>query len=135
MILSREINVKITESNYNYYDNLGYDVYISEQIVIPVELLPKGSHYKIKCKCDDCGIEKDVIYKNYLKYDNKWGDYYCRKCSEKKRKETLRKNYGVDYPIQNKGVLEKMKNTLVSKYGVDNISKNKKNDNEKIKRK
>jgi hypothetical protein len=40
----------------------------------------------------------------------------------------------VDYPIQNKGVLEKMKNTLVSKYGVDNISKNKKNDNEKIKR-
>ena len=128
MILSREINVKITESNYNYYDNLGYDVYISEQIVIPVELLPKGSHYKIKCKCDDCGIEKDVIYKNYLKYDNKWGDYYCRKCSEKKRKETLRKNYGVDYPIQNKGVLEKMKNTLVSKYGVDNISKNKKNE-------
>ena len=56
MILSREINVKITESNYNYYDDLGYDVYISEEIVIPVELLPKGSHYKIKCKCDTCGI-------------------------------------------------------------------------------
>ena len=126
MILSREINVKITESNYNYYDDLGYDVYISEEIVIPVELLPKGSHYKIKCKCDTCGIEKEVIYKNYLKYGNDWGDYYCRKCSEVKRKETLRKNFGVDYPIQNKKVLEKMKKTLVQKYGVDNISKNKK---------
>ena len=126
MILSREINVKITESNYNYYDDLGYDVYISEEIVIPVELLPKGSHYKIKCKCDTCGIEKEVIYNNYLKYDNNWGDYYCRKCSEVKRKETLRKNFGVDYPIQNKKVLEKMKKTLVQKYGVDNISKNKK---------
>jgi len=126
MILSREINVKITESNYNYYDDLGYDVYISEEIVIPVELLPKGSHYKIKCKCDTCGVEKEVIYKNYLKYDNSWGDYYCRKCSEVKRKETLRKNFGVDYPIQNKKVLEKMKKTLVHKYGVDNISKNKK---------
>ncbi len=126
MILSREINVKITESNYNYYDDLGYDVYISEEIVIPVELLPKGSHYKIKCKCDTCGVEKEVIYKNYLKYDNIWGDYYCRKCSEVKRKETLRKNFGVDYPIQNKKVLEKMKKTLVQKYGVDNISKNKK---------
>ncbi len=126
MILSREINVKITESNYNYYDDLGYDVYISEEIVIPVELLPKGSHYKIKCKCDTCGVEKEVIYKNYLKYDNDWGDYYCRKCSEVKRKETLRKNFGVDYPIQNKKVLEKMKKTLVQKYGVDNISKNKK---------
>ena len=126
MILSREINVKITESNYNYYYDLGYDVYISEEIVIPVELLPKGSHYKIKCKCDTCGVEKEVIYKNYLKYDNIWGDYYCRKCSEVKRKETLRKNFGVDYPIQNKKVLEKMKKTLVQKYGVDNISKNKK---------
>ena len=126
MILSREINVKITESNYNYYDDLGYDVYISEEIVIPVELLPKGSHYKIKCKCDTCGIEKEVIYKNYLKYDNVWGDYYCRKCSEVKRKETLRRNFGVDYPIQNEKVLQKMKKTLVEKYGVDNISKNKK---------
>ncbi len=126
MILSREINIKITESNYNYYDNLGYDVYISEEIIIPVELLPKGSHYKIKCKCDSCGLEKEVIYKNYLKYDNNWGEYYCRKCSEYKRKETLRKNFGVDYPIQNKKVLQKMKKTLVEKYGVDNISKNKK---------
>ena len=123
MIISREINVKITESNYNYYDDLGYDVYISEEIIIPVELLPKGSHYKIKCKCDTCGVEKEVIYKNYLKYDNDWGDYYCRKCSESKRKETLRKNFGVDYPIQNKGVLDKMKKTLIKKYGVDNISK------------
>jgi hypothetical protein len=29
----------------------------------------------------------------------------------------------VDYPIQNKKVMDKMKKTLVSKYGVDNISK------------
>lgn len=123
MILSREIKIKIIESNYNYYEYLGYDVYIGEEIVIPVDLLPKGSHYKIKCKCDSCGIEKDVIYKNYLKYDNVWGEYYCRKCSEVKRKETLRKNYGVDYPIQNKKILDKMKKTLVNKYGVDNISK------------
>lgn len=125
MILTREVNIKITEANYNYYDYLGYDVYIGEEIVIPVELLPKGSHYKIKCKCDgvDCPVEKDVIYKNYLKYDNNWGEYYCRKCSEKKRKETLRRNYGVDYPIQNTRVMQKMKNTLVEKYGVDNISK------------
>ena len=98
----------------------------SEEIVIPVELLPKGSHYKIKCKCDSCGVEKEVIYKNYLKYGNNWGEYYCRKCSEVKRKETLRKNFGVDYPIQNEKVLQKMKKTLVEKYGVDNISKNKK---------
>lgn len=123
MILTREIEIKINESNYQYYDDLGYDVAIGEIIKIPIELMSKGSHYKIKCKCDGCGIEKEVIFKNYVKYDNNFGEYYCRKCSESKRKETLRKNFGVDYPIQNKKVLSKMKNTLIEKYGVDNISK------------
>ncbi len=113
MILTRDIDIKISESNYQYYDDLGYDVAIGENIKIPVELMSKGSHYKIVCKCDGCGIEKEVIFKNYIKYDNIWGEYYCRKCSERKRKETLRKNFGVDYPIQNKKVLNKMKNTLI----------------------
>jgi hypothetical protein len=60
---------------------------LGESILIPVELLPKGSHYKILCKCDgiDCVVEKEVIYKNYLKYDNK-GEYYCEKMFEKKKK-------------------------------------------------
>lgn len=123
MIITREITIKITESNFQYYENLGYDMSIGENILLPIELLSKGSHYKIKCKCDSCGIEKDVIYKNYIKYDNNWGEYKCRKCSEKKRKETLQKNYGVDYPIQNKKVMTKMKKTLLKKYGVENISK------------
>ncbi len=123
MILTREIEIKISESNFQYYEDLGYDVSIGEIIRIPIELMSKGSHYKIKCKCDGCDIEKDVIFKNYVKYDNKWGEYYCRKCSESKRKKTLRENLGVDYPIQNKKVLNKMKNTLLEKYGVDNISK------------
>ena len=129
MILTREIEIKINESNYQYYEDLGYDISIGEKINIPVSLLPNGSHYKVMCRCDVCGIEKEVIYKNYLKYDNdNWGDYSCRKCSEVKRKETLRKNFGVDYPIQNKNVLSKMKKTLVDKYGVDNISKKNKKD-------
>ena len=123
MILTREINIKINESNYQYYDDLGYDVTIGEEITIPIELMSKGSHYKINCKCDVCGIEKQVIFKNYVKYDNKWGYYYCRKCSEVKRKKTLRENLGVDYPIQNKVIHDKMKKTLVTKYGVDNIFK------------
>lgn len=125
MIVTREIVIKINEANFSYYENMGYDeITIGEELLIPVELLSKGSHYRIKCKCDSCGIEKDVIFKNYIKYDNKWGEYSCRKCSEKKRKESLQKNYGVDYPIQNKKVMTKMKKTLMKKYGVDNISKN-----------
>lgn len=123
MILTREIVIKISESNYQYYDDLGYDVVIGETIKIPIELMSKGSHYKILCKCDICGIEKEVLFKNYIKYDNNWGEYMCRKCSEFKRKETLRRNFGVDYPIQSKKVMSKMKKTLIDKYGVDNFSK------------
>jgi len=123
MILTREIEVSITESNFSYYEDLGYEVFIGEELVIPTELLSKGSHYRIICKCDTCGIQKEVIFKNYIKYNNNWGEYFCRKCSEYKRKKTLRKNLGVDYPIQNEKVMDKMKKTLVNKYGVDNISK------------
>jgi len=129
MILTREINIKINESNYQYYHDLGYDVSIGEEVIIPIELMSKGSHFKIKCKCDSCGIEKDVIFKNYIKYDNKWGEYFCRKCSERKRKETLRLNFGVDYPIQNKKIKNRMTNTLIEKYGVDNIGKRRNKNN------
>ena len=123
MILTREIEIKINELNYQYYEDMGYDVLIGEIIQIPIEIISKGSHYKIRCKCDKCGIEKDVIFKNYTKYNNIFGEYYCRKCSESKRKITLRKNFGVDYPIQNKRIKNKIVNTLIKKYGVDNISK------------
>lgn len=115
MIITREIKIKINESNFSYYDNMGYDVMIGEELLIPVELLSKGSHYKIKCQCDGCGIQKDVIFKNYIKYDNKWGEYKCRKCSECKRKRSLQESYGVDYPIQNSLLLEKMKKKITSK--------------------
>jgi hypothetical protein len=125
MILTREIIVKINESNFSYYEELGYDVAIGEALIIPVELLSTGSHYKIDCKCDGCGIIKEVIFKNYVKYDNKWGEYYCRKCSEKKRKETLKENYGVEYPIQNKEIKKRIKKTMIDKFGVDNPTKSK----------
>jgi hypothetical protein len=126
MILTREIKIRITESNWSYYEDLGYEVSIGEELVIPIELMSKGSHYRIVCKCDVCGTEKEVIFKNYINYGNPWGEYFCRKCSEKKRKDSLQKKWGVDYPIQNKKIMSKMKETLSKKYGVDNISKKKK---------
>ena len=123
MILTREIFVKITESNFSYYEELGYDISIGEVLIIPIELLSTGSHYKIDCKCDNCGVVKEVIFKNYVNYGNRWGEYYCRKCSESKRKKTLKENYGVEYPIQNKEIKNKIQQTMIEKFGVDNPSK------------
>jgi hypothetical protein len=112
MIITREIKIKIIESNFQYFENLGYDVSIGEYIKIPIELLSKGSHYKIECECDKCGLIKKVIFKNYIKYNNPWGYYWCRKCSEFKRKKTLKENYGVEYPIQNKKIYKKIKKSM-----------------------
>ena len=123
MIITKEIRVKITEQNINHFENLGYETALGEEISIPVELLTSGSHHRIRCKCDSCGIEKDVIYKNYIKYDNKWGDYKCRKCSESKRKESLKKSLGVEYPIQNieikKRILSRSSGTKVASKQLD----------------
>ena len=47
MILTREIKVKVSESNYQYFDDLGYEFSIGDEINIPVELLSKGSHHKM----------------------------------------------------------------------------------------
>lgn len=125
MILTREILIKINESNYSYYEELGYDVTIGETLEIPIELLSTGSHYKITCRCDGCGTEKDVLFKNYVRYNNRWGEYYCRKCSESKRKATLKQNWGVEYPIQNKEIRKRIEKTMIEKFGVDNPSKSK----------
>jgi len=123
MILTREIEIKINDYNYSYYEELGYDVYCCETIIIPVDLLSYGSQIKIQCKCDGCQIIKEVMFKNYVKYDNRWGEYYCRKCAEKKRKATLKENFGVEYPYQNTEIKDKWKKTLLENWGVDNPSK------------
>jgi hypothetical protein len=129
MILTKEVSVKINESNYAYYEEMGFNyISIGDTIVIPPGLLSTGSHYKILCKCDFCGIEKEVMYKNYVKYDNNWGDYNCRKCSEHKRRKSLNQSYGVDYPIQNKDIKDKIQTTLIEKYGIDNPKKKKRED-------
>ena len=125
MILTREIIIKITESNFTYYEELGYDVCIGETLIVPIELLSTGSQYKIDCKCDSCGVVKEVIFKNYIKYNNKWGQYFCRKCSEFKRKDTLKEKWGVEYPIQNDQIKSKIKSTMVQNWGVDNPTKSK----------
>ncbi len=132
MILTDKVYVKVNESNYEYYSELRFlkfDITLGETIIVPPALLSTGSHYKITCKCDDCGAEKDIMYKNYLKYKNEnWGDYTCRKCSEDKRKKSLKDSIGVEYPIQDPEIKERIKNTLIENYGVDNPRKAKPKD-------
>jgi hypothetical protein len=130
MILTKHIKVKITDSNFDHFFILGYsDIELGETILVPVANLTDGSNFPILCKCDKCGIEKKVVYKNYIKYQKeKWGDYHCRKCSDSKRIETLNKNHGTGTkaPINNKEIKNRYQNTLKERYGVENAKQIKK---------
>lgn len=107
MILTKTIKVKITKSNIYHYMNVGYmNISLGDIIDIPVELLTNGSHRIIKCKCDKCGKEKDIQFKNYIRYYNKWGTYKCRKCVDKERIKTILKQYNVLSPVK---IKKKMK--------------------------
>ena len=79
MILTEYVEVKVTIRNLEHFYNFGYTyIYLGCYIDIPVALMQRGSQQEITCKCDVCGIEKDVIYKNYVKYlgGQTWGTYF-----------------------------------------------------------
>lgn len=124
MILTKSITVTIHPNNMRYYKNLGYnEIGVGDEIEVEVKKIKKGSHSIIRCKCDKCGIEKEMGYRDYLSYNNEtFGEYFCRKCSQFRLEETNVKKYGKKYPSQRIEILDKMKKTMLNKYGVENAS-------------
>ena len=117
MILTNFVSVTISPRNYNHFKKLGYEnLNCGYNINVDVKNLNKGSNILITCKCDNCGIIKDI------KYKNEFGIYYCRKCSQVKLEITNIEKYGVKYPLQNKNILKKRDCTVYEKYGVKNVS-------------
>lgn len=134
MILTESVYVTINPRNYEYYKTLGYDdIMVGYDILINISELSRGSHVLIKCKCDKCGIEKNILYKAYLSYNNNFGNYLCRKCAQYKLEETNMIKYGVKYPLQNKDILNKMEETMLNEYGVKNASQDEEIQKKKIK--
>ena len=111
MLVEKTIIINISNGNIKHYKTLGYDVYFGDEIEIPIEHLPKGSHKLIIAKCMDCGKEKEIAYRDHKI------DYRCRKCAEVKRKKTCVEKYGCEYPAQNEDVIKKTKQTNIEKYG------------------
>jgi len=106
-----------------YYEELGYkNIGVGDEISVEINNIKKGSHSIIKCKCDNCGKEKEIQYRVYLRYGNQFGNYLCRKCSQFKLEETNLKNHGKKYPSQREEILNKMKKSMMEIYGVENAS-------------
>ena len=124
MILDKKVEVKISPVNYRHYKELGYDVVCGEKLNVKLEDLTFGSKSLVNVKCDVCGNEKKLCYKEYIKNTKNFIEPYCCniKCAVEKTKKTCLKKYGVENPAQNKYITEKTKKTCLEKYGRKNYN-------------
>ncbi len=118
MIITKEVLIKNNGRIKTYYKKLGLDV-SNEYITVPIKLLTKGSHSTIKVSCDICKLNKDMLYKTYIKHTEYDGFYYCSSCSLIKKEKVIREKYGVSSYTQTDDFKEKSKKTCISKYGYE----------------
>jgi hypothetical protein len=117
MIIEKEVEVKLSNTNKTYFKNLGYDIN-NKYIIVKVEHLSKGSKTLITAKCDICDNIKTLNYKTYIYNTENQKIYTCSsKCSRIKVKNTCLEKYGVENPSQVKEINDKRNNTFLEKYG------------------
>lgn len=118
MILTNDIEMKISPSNIKYFRDMGYEnLKLWDIIVVSVKHLSEGCNKKIKAACDICGKERYLIYNKYLKNISKYNIYTCSKCKMFKTKQTKLDNYG----DENYNNIDKRKQSLMNNYGVENV--------------
>ena len=114
MIISKLVIVR----NSKYYKDLGYGT--DKYVEINVNDLSKGSKVLVIVKCDYCGFEKSLVYKDYYKNISSNRRYACSsKCAVLKSKETNLDKYGVDNPMKCEQFKNKGKETNIERYGVE----------------
>jgi hypothetical protein len=120
MIIDKSVRVKYNgkykDVILEYIDN-GY-------IVIPIKYLSSGSSVIINAKCDICGCDRVIKFKDYTANVSRGGIFACSiKCGTEKSKVNCKMMYGVTSTNMLESKKKKTKKTLLSKYGVDHVSK------------
>lgn len=121
MLLTKNINVRITSNMVKYYRSLGYNEKCNTIINIPIEHLPKGSNLRVDVKCDMCGKVYTLQYCDYNKVE---GELLCSKCKNAKTEKTNLIRYGCKNVFQNEEIRDKQRETVIEKYGCDNVFQN-----------
>ncbi len=97
MILSKEIEIKISHNNLRKYNELGYECKVGDTIFISIEHLSSGSKVLVLSKCDYCYSKKEISYCLYNRSISKGNKFSCsHKCADIKRREILKEIHGVD---------------------------------------
>jgi len=114
MIIDTKTKIKLTKkliNKYNYNGNPG------DVIEIDIENLPNNSMKLIKVKCDICESERSLPYRTYMKNYLKYNLYTCYGCSRIKYEKTSIIKFGVNNPMQNDEIKNRLKDTILNKYG------------------
>lgn len=124
MIISKEVKLTLGSKNYTFIKKkyeLDDSLSSGDSVMIPIEVLSKGSHLEIDISCDYCGKELKVPYKRYNLNTKVVNKYACsdKECSNQKIKDVCMIKYNVENPFQAEFVKDKSKSTLQEKYGVD----------------
>ena len=146
MLLTKEVEVKITSNNVEYYKKLGYDIPMKpstksyyeitgkdfvydfgKTIIVKIADLPSHSKALVETTCDYCGRPKPLVrYVDYVSQTkNGIEKCCCIDCRFIKQKETMLEKYGVEHPSQSEEIKAKIKKTNFEKYGVENVLLNK----------
>jgi hypothetical protein len=120
MIISKEVLVSINPSNINHYSKFYPEIKNKDNIVVNIEHLMSFSNSKIVVRCDNCNIEKEIIWKYYTSYGYSNGNYLCKSC--KTKKNNLEK-WGVENVFQLESTKCKSRETNLKKRGVEFITK------------
>lgn len=138
-LMSKEVEIILNNRTIEYYENLGYSIPRREdkrgrmtvprgsKIVVKIEHLTKGSNALVDVECDYCGEEFKTPYYEYIDNVVKGNiqKVACNNCNKLKLRESNFKQYGTEWIIATKEVIDKRKSTMIDKYGVEYASQNK----------
>jgi len=119
MIITKEINLRVSYRTLEHYISKGYDAEINKNINVSVSDLTNNSHVVIKVSCDICNKVYDRKYQDYNRYLCD-GKYTCNKCNSDKRRITCLEKYGFGHVMLVDSIKDKIKDTCLIKYGVEN---------------
>ena len=118
MILSDKIEIIGNSRNIKYYKSKGYDISRGEKILVHIKDLSEGSTFKLNFSCDNCGVEKEMQWRNYFISTKKLSEkYLCVNCCGIKRMKTNNILYGGNSPACSSQILDKIQKTNLEKYG------------------
>jgi hypothetical protein len=119
MIKEVNLNIGITTRNISFYINKGYDnLLIGNNYNIKIEDINRNSKCKITAICELCKSENVIGLDKYYKNKSNHNFYSCKKCSRNKFILTNNIKFGVDNPMQNLDIKNKVKYNNIQKYGV-----------------